>query len=538
MVEYPSFILDKTEGSLRGLIENAVKKYWDAPVYSDYGTDTKYTYADLAREIAALHDFYRANGIKPGDKVALCGKNSSAWAIVMTSFLTYGCVGVPILADFHVDNVLNILEHSESKMLFAAQNWFDTLNGQVNIPMYSLSALPTDASKYAGLTADAIKYEREDSEELALINYTSGSTGNSKGVMLPYRVLWSNTIFADERIHFPEYCNLVSLLPAAHMYGYAFEYLYELCIGFHVHFLTKAPSPTYLLQVFADVHPELIISVPLIIEKIVAGFFLPKLKTPEVQAMIATPEGKAAVYGQMRAKMHELFGGKVVEAVIGGASFSRECEDFLKAIEFPFTVGYGMTECGPIITFQNWDKFAPQSCGIAAPRMDVKIDSPDPANVPGEIITKGINLMIGYYKNPEETAKAVDKDGWLHTGDLATMDAEGNIFIRGRKKNMLLGANGQNIYPEEIEDSINTHSIFDETVVVQRGEKLVALVYVSDDTLARAGVTREELNGKLDAMRNEVNEYLPKFANITGFEIQDQEFAKTPKRNIKRYLYL
>ena len=523
---------------MRGLLENAIKKYWNDSVYTDQGTEIHYTYAELAKEITRLHDFYRANGIMPGDKVGLCSKNSSNWAVVMISFLTYGCVGVPILADFHADQILNIVDHSESKMLFCSQSWYEELKDQIKVPIISLNNLPTDKTTHNNLKAEDISFVREDKEELAIINYTSGSTGNSKGVMLPYRVLWSNAIFADERFRREERCELVSLLPAAHMYGYAFEFLYEFCIGCHVHFLSKAPSPTYLLQIFAEVRPHFIISVPLIIEKLVAGIILPKLRAPEMQAKLADPSASEVIYSQFRDQLLALLGGRVSEAVIGGASFSKDIEEVLVKMKFPFTVGYGMTECGPIISYQTWDKFAPSSCGVPAPRMEVKIDSPDPANIPGEIITRGLNVMIGYYKNPEATAEAVDKDGWLHTGDLATMDANENIFIRGRKKNMLLGANGQNIYPEEIEDAINTHSIFEETVVVQRGEKLVALVYVSDDTLAKAGIERTELMGKLDDMRNDVNQYLPKFANITGFEVQAQEFEKTPKRNIKRYLYL
>lgn len=538
MKEYSCKVLDKSETSLRAIMEGAIKKYWDRSVYSDHGTDIHYTYGDLAKEVARLHDFYRANGIKPGDKVALCGKNSSNWAVVMVSFLTYGCVGVPILADFHADQILNILDHSETKIFFCAPNWYEVLKDQVKVPIYCLSELPTDKTTNCDLTAETLKYEREDSEALALLNYTSGSTGNSKGVMLPYRVLWSNTIFADERLNADPCGDLVSLLPAAHMYGYAFEFLYEFCIGYHVHFLSKAPSPTYLLQVFAEVKPDLIISVPLIIEKLVAGIIVPKLQAPETQALLANPATRDAVYAKFSQTLLTLLGGKVQEAVIGGASFRKDIEDVLVKLKFPFTVGYGMTECGPIITYQHHDKFAPGSCGVPAPRMEVKILSPDPKNIPGEIVTRGINVMIGYYKNPEATAEAIDADGWLHTGDLATMDDDENVFIRGRKKNLLLGANGQNIYPEEIEESITSHSVFDETVVVQRGEKLTALVYVSDDTLAKAGLTREELNSKLDEMRNTVNEFLPKFANITGFEVQDKEFEKTPKRNIKRYLYL
>lgn len=537
MTEYSTYILDKTEGSLRLILEDAFKKYWNMDAYTDHGTDIHYTYETLAKEVIRLHDFYRANGIMPGDKVALCSKNCSNWAVVMISFLTYGAVAVPILSDFHANQILNIVEHSESKLLFCSQSWYDQLKDNIKVPIISLNALPTDKNTHCDLKAEDIHFEREDSEDLCLLNYTSGSTGNSKGVMLPYRVLWSNVIFADERFRQDPCEKLVSLLPAAHMYGYAFEFLYEFCIGIHVHFLSKAPSPTYLMQVFADVKPHFIISVPLIIEKIAQGMML-RLKAPEIQEKMAIPGAKEVVLAQIREKFIELLGGRINTVIIGGASFSKEVENFLLSIKFPVTVGYGMTECGPIISYQDWHLFSPGSCGIPAPRMEVKIDSPDPAIIPGEIICRGTNVMLGYYKNPEATAEAIDKDGWLHTGDLATMDAAENIYIRGRKKNLLLGANGQNIYPEEIESTINIQTIFDETVVVQRGEKLVALVYVSDDTLAKAGLTREALEGQLDDIRNAVNEHLPKFANITGFEIQANEFEKTPKRNIKRYLYL
>lgn len=538
MKEYSSYLLSKEGGSLREIIENAIKKYWSNPAYSDFGTEIEYSFGEVARQIACLHDYYRANGIMPGDKVALCSKNCSNWSVSMLSFLTYGCVGVPILADFHADQVANIVEHSDSKLLICSTNWYNTLQGTVKVPMIDINNLPTNSDKYNNITPADVNYGKEDPEAIALINYTSGSTGNSKGVMLAYRVLWSNTIFADERLRMGENGRLVSLLPAAHMYGYAFEFLYEFCIGCHDYFLSKAPSPSYLMQVFAAVKPTIIVSVPLIIEKVVTGTIFPKLRTPEMQAKLAIPGVKEVVYKQVRDQLVGAFGGEFIEAIIGGASFSKEVEDFLVAIKFPFTVGYGMTECGPIICYQHWDKFAPSSCGVPAPRMEVEIDSKDPEHIPGEIITRGINVMSGYYKNPEATAEAIDKDGWLHTGDLATMDAEGNVFIRGRKKSMYLGANGQNIYPEEVEDTINSYSIFDENVVAQRGEKLVAMVYVSDDTLQKAGKTREEVMNSLDEIRNEINTHLPKFANITTLEVRDTEFEKTPKRNIKRYLYL
>ena len=401
------------------------------------------------------------------------------------------------------------------------------INSDINFPI----------EDFKDIKPEDVNYFREDPDGLALISYTSGSTGRSKGVMLPYRSIWSNVIFADEVLGLPAHCRTMAILPMAHMYGFAFDFMYEFCIGCHVHYLTKTPSPAIIIKAFGEIKPAIVIAVPLIIEKVVTGKVFPIIRKPKMKALLKLPVVNSIIYTKIRQQLVDAFGGEFYEVIVGGAAFSKEVEDFLAKIKFPYTVGYGMTECGPIIGYEDWQHFAKYSCGKAAPRMTVKIDSPDPEHTPGEIITKGTNVMLGYYKNPEETAEAIDEDGWLHTGDLGTLDKEGNIFIRGRKKTMLLGANGQNVYPEEIEDIILSNTIFDECVVVQRGEKLVALVYISDDSLKANELTREAMTANLDQYKKEVNVALPKFANITAFEVQEQEFEKTPKRSIRRYLY-
>jgi long-chain acyl-CoA synthetase len=382
-----------------------------------------------------------------------------------------------------------------------------------------------------------VKYFNENPEDVALISYTSGSTGHSKGVMLPYRSLWSNVIFADERLGLKPEVNVMSLLPMAHMYGMAFEFLYEFCIRCHVYFLTKTPSPAVILKAFSDVKPKLVIAVPLIIEKIVQSKVFPVLRTKKIRLLMKLPFMKGIIYNRIKEQLIKAFGGEFYEVIVGGAAFNKDVENLLAAIKFPYVVGYGMTECGPIICYEDWHLFVKNSCGKPAPRMEVRIDSADPEKVPGEIITRGTNVMLGYYKNEEETREAIDEDGWLHTGDLGTMDKEGNVFIRGRKKTMLLGANGQNVYPEEIEDIILTQSYFDECVVVQRGEKLAALVYVSDENLQSRGMTREGVRADMNRYRGHLNKMLPKFANLSALELQDEPFEKTPKRSIRRYLY-
>ena len=527
--------------SLLALIEGSLKRNWDYPAYTDYGTENAYTYADVARQVCRLHAIFKRIGVQPGDKIALCDKNSSHWAISFIAIISYGAVVVPILSDFHIDQIQNIYRHSDSRLMVCSLKVAKDTGIKDILDIEDLTLANSDIdfpiSDFLSLTSDDLKFFREDPDGLALISYTSGSTGRSKGVMLPYRSIWSNVIFADERLGLPARCNTMAILPMAHMYGFAFDFIYEFCIGCHVHYLTKTPSPAIIIKAFGEIKPAIVIAVPLVIEKVVTGKVFPKLRTPKMRALLKLPIVKGIIYNKVREQLVQSFGGEFYEVIVGGAAFSREVEDFLAKIKFPYTVGYGMTECGPIIGYEDWQHFAKYSCGKAAPRMEVKIDSPDPAHTPGEILTKGTNVMLGYYKNPEETAEAIDSEGWLHTGDLGTLDKAGNIFIRGRKKTMLLGANGQNVYPEEIEDTILSNSIFDECVVVQRGEKLVALVYVSDESLRNNELARETLISSLDQYKKEVNLALPKFANITSFEVQTAEFEKTPKRSIRRYLY-
>ncbi len=527
--------------SLLGLFENTLKQNWDCPAYSDYGTDNNYTFGDVAKNVARLHAIFKKIGIQPGDKIALCDKNSSHWAISFISVITYGAVVVPILSDFHTDQIQNIYKHSESRLMICNLKTAKSTGIKDVMDIEDLTLINSDMnyllSEFKNMKADDVKFFREDPDGLALISYTSGSTGRSKGVMLPYRSIWSNIIFADEKLGLPRNCRTMAILPMAHMYGFAFDFMYEFCIGAHVHYLTKAPSPAIVIKAFNDIKPAIVIAVPLIIEKIVTGKVFPVLRTKKMRAMVKIPGLRTIIFNKIRQQLIDAFGGDFYEVIIGGAAFSKEVEDFLRKIKFPYTVGYGMTECGPIIGYEDWHSFAKGSCGKAAPRMKVRIDSTDPERKAGEILTKGTNVMLGYYKNPEETLEAIDADGWLHTGDLGTIDKDGNIFIRGRKKTMLLGANGQNIYPEEIEDTILSNTIFEECVVVQRGEKLVALVYISDDNLKKHFMTRQNLMDSLEAYKKKVNIALPKFANITNFEVQEEEFEKTPKRSIRRYIY-
>ncbi len=548
------------DSSLIRIIETTLLENWDRPSMSDYGTDVNYTFGEVAQHIDQLHRLYAELGIKKGDKIALCDKNSSNWAVSMLSILTYGAVAVPILADFSIEQIENIYVHSDSKLMLCgnrlAEEGQNISKGELlNVANFLPFAGDTKEQKVLVAAIEKVKkacekeytngkldpknvsYFVENPNDLCLISYTSGSTGNSKGVMLPYRSLWSNVIFANDVLPLSKDSKILSLLPLAHMYGFSFEFMFEFCMGCHLNFLTKAPSPAVLVAALANVKPAIVIAVPLIIEKIVRGKVFPTLKTPKMRFLLAIPGLRHIIYNKIREKLMNVFGGQAYEIVAGGAALSKDVEDFLRKIKFPITVGYGMTECGPIICYEDYKKFAKTSCGKQVPRMEVKVLSDDPQNVAGEIVCRGTNLMLGYYKNQEATDEAIDKDGWLHTGDLGTIDKDGNVFIRGRKKSMLLGANGQNIYPEEVEDTILSNTIFDECVVVQRGEKLVCLAYVSDDTLKAKGMTRQSVTDTIDETRREINNILPKFANLTAFELRDEEFVKTPKRNIKRYLY-
>ena len=540
MAKAKTRIFKPTDTSIIGMMENTLKRNWELPCVTNYGTGESYTYGDVAKMIARLHQLFKQLGIEPGNKIALCDKNNAHWGISFFAAFSYGAVVVPILSEFSIEQIQNIYDHSESSLIICGQKYADGLKARIlNMADFSVKdeLLAIDMNAFTDLQPDDVHFFRENPDDLALLSYTSGSTGRSKGVMLPYRSIWSNCHFADEVLDFRPGDNTLSILPLAHMYGFAYDFFFAFCIGCHIHFLTKTPSPHIVIKAFGDIKPVVVIVVPLILEKIVQKQIFPILRTRRIRALTAIPILKQVVYRQIRNKLYSALGGRFYECIIGGAAFNKEVEDFLRQIHFPYTVGYGMTECGPIIGYEDWQEFSKGSCGKVAPRMEVKIDSPNPQETPGEILTRGTNVMLGYYKNEEETLEAIDEEGWLHTGDLGTIDKNGNIFIRGRKKTMLLGANGQNVYPEEIEDVIMTHTLFEESIVVQRGEKLVALVYVSGPALEHHGLTRETLQQHLDTYKRQINSYLPAFANIAGIEVQDQEFEKTPKRSVRRYLY-
>lgn len=540
MAKATTRILNPNDSSIISMMESTLKKNWNRPCVTNYGTEVSYTYGDVAKMIARLHQLFRQLGIEPGNKIAICDKNNAHWAISFFAAFSYGAVVVPILPEFSPEQIQNIYNHSESTLFIGGEKYTKELKARIlHIADFTMPdhLLGIDMNAFNDLQPDDVHYFREQPDDLALLSYTSGSTGRSKGVMLPYRSIWSNCQFADEVLDFKPGDNTLSILPLAHMYGFAYDFFFAFNIGCHIHFLTKTPSPHVVIKAFQAIKPVVVIVVPLILEKIVQKQIFPILRTRHIRALTAIPILKQVVYRQIRNKLYSSLGGNFYECIIGGAAFNKEVEDFLHQIRFPYTVGYGMTECGPIIGYEDKHLFVQGSCGKAAPRMEVSIDSTDPQNKPGEILTRGTNVMLGYYKNEEETLAAIDEEGWLHTGDLGTVDAEGNIFIRGRKKTMLLGANGQNVYPEEIEDAIATHTIFEESVVVQRGEKLVALVYISDPALEHHGLTRETLQQHLDTYKRHINSYLPAFANISGIEVQEQEFEKTPKRSIRRYLY-
>ena len=542
-------------------IEKSIVKNWDLDALTDYKGQTL-QYHDVARKIEKLHILFENSGVQKGDKIALCGRNSSQWAAAFLATLTYGAVAVPILHEFMADQIHNIVNHSDAKLLFVGDHvatiidpqQMPTLEGIVSNTDYSLIISRTDKLTYARehlnelygkkypkyFRKEHVSYYHEQSpDELALINYTSGTTGFSKGVMIPYRALWSNFDFACNVMgnNVPLGANVISILPMAHMYGMAFEFLYEFLKGCHVFYLNRIPSPAIIAQAFADIKPAIIIAVPLVIEKIIRKKVFPKIQNNRMRLLLSMPIISQKVRQMICEEVRKAFGGKFFEIIIGGAAFNREVEQFLKRINFPYTVGYGATECAPIICYADWREFVPGSCGRAAIHMEVKIDSTDPENVPGEILARGLNVMLGYYKNEEATRQTIDKDGWYHTGDLGTKDANGNIFINGRCKNMLLGANGQNIYPEEIEDKLNSLPMVVESIVVQRENKLVALVHPDPDEVRNLNFSKKDLENVMEQNRNTLNQMLPAYEKISEIEIYEEEFAKTPKKSIKRYLY-
>lgn len=547
------------EKSFIAFVEESIKKHWNLDALTDYKGATL-QYKDVARKIEKLHILLAESGIKPGDKVAVCGRNSSHWGVAFLAILTYGAVAVPILHEFKADNIHNIVNHSEARLLFVGDVVWESLN-EAEMPLLEGIILMTDFTllvcrskqlEYArehlnelfgkkfprNFRREHVSYRRDNPEELAVINYTSGTTSFSKGVMLPYRSLWANTQFAFDVLTLKPGDRIVSMLPMAHMYGLAFEFLYEVACGCHVFFLTRMPSPKIIFQAFADVKPHIVIAVPLIIEKIIKKNVLPKLETLKMKVLLKVPIINDKIKATVREQMIQGFGGNFYEVIIGGAAFNQEVEKLLKSIDFPYTVGYGMTECGPIICYEDWKCFKPGSCGKAAPRMEVRIDSPDPQNIVGEILTRGDNVMLGYYKNPEATAQILDADGWLHTGDLGVMDEEGNVTIKGRSKNMLLGPSGQNIYPEEIEEKLNNLPFVAECIVIQQNDnKLVALIYPDFEDAYSQGMSDSDIEAAMEENRTTLNAELPAYSQISRIKIYPEEFEKTPKKSIKRFLY-
>ena len=547
--------------SYNELIEKSIVSNWEKDALTDFKGATL-QYHDVARKIEKLHIIFESSGVQKGDKIALCGRNSSSWAVAFLATLTYGAVAVPILHEFTADQIHNIVNHSEAKLLFVGdyvatvidQTKMPHLEGIIYLPDYSLVISRTDKLTYARehlnelfgkkypkyFRKEHVNYYKEQSpDELALINYTSGTTGFSKGVMVPYRALWSNYDFAMTVLGkiIKKGDNVISILPMAHMYGMAFEFMFEFIFGCHVFYLTRVPSPAIIAAAFAEVKPAIIIAVPLVIEKIIRKKVFPKIQNNRMRLLLNMPVVNKKVNQKICDQVVKAFGGNFYEIIVGGAAFNQEVEQFLKRIGFPYTVGYGATECAPIICYADYHDFAPGSCGKPVVHMEVKIDSPDPENVPGEILARGLNVMLGYYKNEEATAQTLDSEGWYHTGDLGTMDADGNVYIKGRLKNMLLGANGQNIYPEEIEDRLNSMAMVNECVVVQRGEKLVGLVYPDFDEAATMRLNESDLEGIMEQNRQELNSTQPAYCKLAAIEIVKEEFEKTPKKSIKRYLY-
>lgn len=547
--------------SYNELIEKSIVSNWEKDALTDFKGATL-QYHDVARKIEKLHIIFESSGVQKGDKIALCGRNSSSWAVAFLATLTYGAVAVPILHEFTADQIHNIVNHSEAKLLFVGdyvatvidQTKMPHLEGIIYLPDYSLVISRTDKLTYARehlnelfgkrypkyFRKEHVNYYKEQSpNELALINYTSGTTGFSKGVMVPYRALWSNYDFAMTVLGkiIKKGDNVISILPMAHMYGMAFEFMFEFIFGCHVFYLTRVPSPAIIAAAFAEVKPAIIIAVPLVIEKIIRKKVFPKIQNNRMRLLLNMPVVNKKVNQKICDQVVKAFGGNFYEIIVGGAAFNQEVEQFLKRIGFPYTVGYGATECAPIICYADYHDFAPGSCGKPVVHMEVKIDSPDPENAPGEILARGLNVMLGYYKNEEATAQTLDSEGWYHTGDLGTMDAEGNVYIKGRSKNMLLGANGQNIYPEEIEDRLNSMAMVNECVVVQRGEKLVGLVYPDFDEAATMRLNESDLEGIMEQNRQELNSTQPAYCKLAAIEIVKEEFEKTPKKSIKRYLY-
>ena len=543
-------------------IEQSIIKNWDKDALTDYKGITL-QYKDVARKIAKFHIVLESAGIQPGDKIAVCGRNSAHWAVTFLATITYGAVIVPILHEFKADNIHNIVNHSEAKLLFVGDQAWENLNEDA-MPLLEGIALLTDFSPlvsrnekltYAfehrnaiygrqypkNFRPEHICYRKDHPEELAIINYTSGTTGYSKGVMLPYRSLWSNVAYCFEMLPVKPGDHIVSMLPMGHVFGMVYDFLYGFSAGAHIYFLTRMPSPKIISQSFSEIKPKVISCVPLIVEKIIKKDILPKVDSKIGKLLLKVPIVNDKIKSLARQAAMEIFGGNFDEIIIGGAPFNAEVEAFLKKIGFPYTIAYGMTECGPIICSSRWETLKLASCGKATSRMEVRIDSPDPKTHAGEIVCRGMNMMLGYYKNPEATAQIIDANGWLHTGDLGTLDEEGYVTVRGRSKNLLLTSSGQNIYPEEIESKLNNMPYVSESLIVLQHEKLVALIYPDFDDAFAHGLQQTDIQKVMEQNRIELNQQLPNYSQISKIKIHFEEFEKTAKksikRSIKRYLY-
>lgn len=545
--------------SFNKLLEDTIINNWYKDALTDYKGATL-QYHDVARKIEKLHIMFESIGLEKGDKVALCGRNSSMWACAFLATLTYGAVAVPIQHEFTPDQIYNVVNHSDARLLFvgdvvATQLDYERmphLEGIIYIPDFSIVLSRSEKITYARehlneefgkkypkfFRKEHVHYFVDQSDDLAMINYTSGTTGFSKGVMLSYRVMWSNIAYLKHAIgsKLPKDANALCILPMAHMYGLSCEFLLQFCLGHHLFFLTRLPSPTVIQAAMADIHPCIVVSVPLIIEKIIRKKILPQLHT-RLRLMMHMPGIGKKVREHVCQLVREEMGGNAYEVMVGGAGLSKEIESFLVEIGFPITIGYGTTETGPMITYSDWHNFVPGSCGTVAENMEIKVLSKDPEHIPGEVVTRGLNVMDGYYKNEKATNAAIDSEGWFHTGDLGRMNPDGHLFIVGRIKNMLLGSNGQNVFPEEIEDKLNSMAMVGESLIVQRGDKLVGLVHPDFEAAQQLGFTENDLSSIMEQNRLELNKQLPSFCKISEIQLHDTEFEKTPKKSIKRYLY-
>ena len=546
--------------SFNSYIENSIIKNWNLDALTDYKGATL-QYHDIARKIEKLHILFENSDVKKGDKIAVCGRNSSQWAVAFLAIITYGAIVVPIQNEFKPEQIHNIVNHSESKLLFVGDvvateitpEEMPSLEGIIYLPDNSLVISRSEKLTYARENLNAmfghrypkyfrpehVKYHVDDPEELAMINYTSGTTGFSKGVMLPYRALWGNLDYLIDSVkpNIGKNSNILSTLPMAHMYGLMTEFLFNIVLGNHIFFLTRLPSPTLISEALSEIKPDILYAVPLVVDKIVRKEVFPHIQTNRARLLMNMPVINKRIKEKVREFVLRKFGERPYEVVVGGAPLNKEIENFFISVGFPIAMGYGTTETAPLITFAHQDNYVAGSCGVAVKHMEVKVLSNDPENVAGELVCRGINVMKGYYKNQEATDAVIDKDGWFHTGDLATMDADGHIFIRGRSKNMLLGPNGQNIYPEEIEDKLNSMAMVNESIVIQSDDKLVALVHPDMEEVNNLGFTDEDLENIMEQNRKELNMQIPSFAKVSRIKLHNQEFEKTAKKSIKRYLY-